>query len=197
MMKKLHYQETVSEKERKDFGRYLNPGEELLLVTGLSKVYLVLYFLLKLLWPGIIFPALGLGIAYLAQFNFNIGLGIGLILAGIVALSRTLVFYHSNRYLLTNRRIIIKKGILIPQVTSVLYEKIIHIEVRQSLLGRLFTRYGTVVVNSAGADRGETFLSFISYPLEFKNLLEKFINREREQSGLKAQPLVTVEGELV
>jgi hypothetical protein len=46
--------------------------------------------------------------------------------------------------------------------------------------------------------KDEIVIKYIDYPLEFKNLLERLINREREQySGKSAGPITTIEGEIV
>ncbi|MDO8498509.1 MAG: PH domain-containing protein [bacterium] len=196
-MAKLHYRDAPSEKEKKAFGRYLAEDEELILATGLGKHYLRSCFVLALVFPGIIFWLLGLGLAYFLKFNMGYGLALGLILASFVAFLRALHTHHANRYLLTTRRVIIKKGMFAVAVTSALYDKITHIEVDQGFLDKVLMHYGTIIINTAGMNKGEITLRYVDYPIEFKNLLERLINREREQFGFRAGPVVTVEGEVV
>jgi len=105
--------------------------------------------------------------------------------------------YHSNRYLLTTRRVIIKKGIFGVKLTTTLYDKITHLEVDQTIVDRLLLHHGNIIINTAGVTKGEIVLRYVDYPLELKNLLERLINREREQFGLRSTPLQTVEGEII
>ncbi|MCL4366781.1 PH domain-containing protein [Patescibacteria group bacterium] len=196
-MAKLHYHEAISEKDKQVFARFLAEDEELILATGFGKTYLRSRFIVALGWPGFVFIAFGLGLSYLLQFNPAYGLLGGLIIAAVAALLRTIHLYHANRYLLTTRRVIIKKGVFAVQVTSALYDKITHIEVDQSFVDKVFYHHGTIIVNTAGMNKGEITITFIDYPIEFKNLLERLINREREQYGFHSGPVLTVEGEVV
>lgn len=196
-MAKLHYQDSPTEDEKKSFARFLAEDEELVLATGLGKLYLRSYFIVGLAWPGFIFMGVGLGLAYFMGFNLGYGLVAGLILASLAAFLKTRLLYHANRYLLTTRRLIIKKGVLTVKMTAALYDKITHIEVVQSFFDKLFMRHGTIIVNTAGTNKDEIVLKYVDYPIEFKNLLERLINREREQYGFRSGPVVTVEGEVV
>ena len=69
--------------------------------------------------------------------------------------------------------------------------------VDQSIIDRLLLHHGTIVVNTAGVSKGEIVLKYVDYPLELKNLLERLINREREQFGLRGATLTEVEGEII
>lgn len=196
-MGKLHYRESPSADEKKAFAKFLAEDEELILATGFGKAYIRSRFIVSLGIPGFILLGLGLGLAYFLKFNLGVGLLIGLILAIIVSALKALHVYHANRYLLTTRRVIIKQGIFTVKFTAALYDKITHIEVDQAFLDKLLMHYGTIIINTAGMNKGEITLRYVDYPIEFKNLLERLINREREQFGMRASPLVTVEGEVI
>jgi uncharacterized membrane protein YdbT with pleckstrin-like domain len=196
-MAKLHYREAVTEKEKEAFLRFLAEDEELILATGYGKAYLTSRFIIALAWPGFVFIAFGLGITYWLQVNPGFGMLAGLALAVLLAFLRTTHLYHANRYLLTTRRVIIKKGVFAVQITSALYDKITHIEVDQTFFDKIFYHHGTIIVNTAGTNKGEITITYIDYPIEFKNLLERMINREREQYGMHTGPVLTVEGEVV
>ena len=105
--------------------------------------------------------------------------------------------YHSNRYLLTTRRVVIKKGIFGVKLSATLFDKITHLEVDQSFVDRLLLHHRSIVINTAGMNKGEINLKFVDYPMELKNLLERLINREREQFGLRGATLEEVEGEII
>lgn len=196
-MGKIHYHDSVSEKEKEAFSRFLAEDEELVLATGFGEIYLRSIFIMLIVWPGLIFWMLGMTIAYFLQINLGYGLLLGLIISIIFAFIKTTHAYHANRYLLTTRRVIIKKGLFAVQLTSALYDKVTHIEVIQSFTDKLFYHHGKVVVNTAGANKDEIVLKFVGYPVEFKNLLERMINREREQYGGHGGSITTIEGELV
>lgn len=196
-MSKQHYREAPSEKEKHAFAKYLSEDEELVLATGVGKAYLRSRFAVGMMIPGAIFMLGGLGMAYFFHSNLGFGLLVGLIFAIFCGVLRAIYTYHTNRYLLTTRRVVIKKGLIAVQLTSALYDKITHIEVDQSLFDKLMMHHGTIIINTAGMNKGEITLKFIDYPVEFKNLLERLINREREQFGLRAGPVVTLEGEVV
>lgn len=115
----------------------------------------------------------------------------------LAALLKTMHIYHANRYLLTTRRVLIKKGLFSVKLMAALFDKITHLEVDQSLVDRLLMHHGTIIINTAGMNKGEIMLKYADYPLELKNLLERLINREREQFGLRGATLTEVEGEIV
>lgn len=196
-MAKQHYTQAPTEKEKKDYAKFLAEDEELVLITGFGKIYLRSCFIVGLAWPGGIFLILGLIFSYFFKVNLAWGLGIGLILACIVAFIKTSYINYANKYLLTTRRVIIKKSIVAVKLTAALYDKITHIEVEQSFADKIFYHHGTIIINTAGTNKGEITLKYIDYPVEFKNLLERLINREREQYGFRAGHLETIEGEVV
>lgn len=196
-MARSYYQDSPTEGERKAFTKYLAEDEELILATGFGKTYMRSKFIIYIGWPGTIFIGLGWGLSTLLNFNPGYGLLAGLFFASIFAWVKAAWAYHANRYLLTTRRVIIKKGLFAVQLTSALYDKITHIEVDQSFFDKTVMHHGNIIINTAGMNKGEIALKFVEHPIEFKNLLERLINREREQYGLRPAPMVTVEGEVV
>jgi uncharacterized membrane protein YdbT with pleckstrin-like domain len=91
----------------------------------------------------------------------------------------------------------VKRGMFNVKLMSALYDKITHIEVDQSFLDKLLMHKGTVIIHTAGSNKDELTLAFIEYPIEFKNILERLINRERRDTQGGSTPLVEVEGEIV
>lgn len=196
-MAKFHYRESPTQKQKDAFKKYLSEDEELILVTSFSKAYLRSKFIMYLLFPGLLFFGLGLGLGWLLGLDKAWALSLALIGMLASAILKTMHTYHSNRYLLTTRRVIIKKGIFGVKLTATLFDKITHLEVDQSFVDRLLLHHGTIIINTAGMNKGEISLKFVDYPLELKNLLERLINREREQFGLRGATLTEVEGEIV
>ncbi|OGE31782.1 hypothetical protein A3C59_01675 [Candidatus Daviesbacteria bacterium RIFCSPHIGHO2_02_FULL_36_13] len=196
-MSKFHYKDSPSEKQKKAFKKFLSEDEELILVTGLSSAYIRSKFIWYLIFPGLIFfGALG-GIALLLGFSQSGALTIASLGMIAAAILKTMHLYHSNRYLLTTRRVVIKKGIFGVKLSATLFDKITHLEVDQSFTDRLLLHHGTIIINTAGMSKGEISLKYVDYPMELKNLLERLINREREQFGLRGTTLTEVEGEIV
>ena len=196
-MAKLHYRESPTSAQKSSFASYLSEDEELILVTGLGKVYLRQKFLTYLLFPGGLFGAAVFGIGFFLGVDQTLLLLIATAVAIVVAILKTMHLFHANRYLLTTRRVIIKQGLFSVKLTAALYDKITHLEVDQSFVDRIFLHHGTIIVNTAGLNKGEIVLRFVDYPMELKNLLERLITREREQLGLRPFAGTTIEGEIL
>lgn len=196
-MAKLHYKESPTPAQHSSFAPYLAEDEELILVTGLSKAYIRSKFMIYLFVPGLIF---GIGAALLGWF-LHFGQTTALILGAsailLTAVIKAVHLYHANRYLLTTRRVVIKRGLFSVKLYAALYDKITHLEVDQGFIDRLFLHHGTIVINTAGLNKGEIVLRFVDYPMELKNLMERLINREREQFGLRPTSTTSVEGEII
>lgn len=196
-MAKFHYRQSPNQKQQNAFKKYLSEDEELILVTGFSKAYIRSKYLIYVLFPGMLFLGLALGLGWAFNINQLWAFGIGVILMFLIALIRTMHVHHANRYILTTRRVIIKKGIFGVKLMAALFDKITHLEVDQSITDRLLLHHGTIIVNTAGLNKGEIVLKYVDSPMELKNLLERLINREREQFGLRGAALTEVEGEII
>lgn len=195
-MAKFHYRESPTPKQKIVFAPYLSEDEDLVLVLGLSKAYIRSKFIMYLLFPGLLFFTLGLGLAWLFGLSKVWAVALATILMILAAIFRTMHIYHANRYLLTTKRVIIKRGLFSVKLTAALFDKITNIEVVQTIIDRFLFHHGSVIVNTAGL-KGEVILRFIDYPIEIKNLLERLINREREQLGQRMGAIATLEGEIV
>lgn len=196
-MAKLHYHESPTPAQKSSFAPYLAEDEELILVTGLSQAFIRSKFIIYLLLPGLIFFGLGLGLGWMLGFTKVATLIISLLLTLAAASLKTMHVYHANRYLLTTRRVIIKKGFFSVKLTATLYDKITHLEVDQSFFDRILLHHGHIIINTAGLNKGEIFMQAVDYPMELKNLMERLINREREQFGMRGGSTSTIEGEIV
>lgn len=196
-MAKPKYSEGATLKDKKSFAKFLSEDEELVVAAGFGRNYIRHRFLYYIFLPGGIFILIGLGWAYFTKDNLGFGLLYGLIAAIIAAFLKTLWTYHSHRYLLTTRRVIVKDGYFSVKLASALYDKITHLEVVQSFLDRIIMKHGSIIIHTAGSTKDELVLNNIDSPIEYKNLLERLINREREQFGRPTGSVVTLEGELV
>lgn len=109
-MGKSRYSEGANAKDKKTFAPYLAEDEELILVTGYGQNYLRHKGAYYVILPGAIFMILGLAWAYFYKGNLGYGLLIGMVIAIVFAVIKTIWTYHAHRYLLTTRRVIIKSG---------------------------------------------------------------------------------------
>lgn len=197
MAKKQQYLENASEADKKKYDKYTAEDEELILATGLAKMYLHHQLVYYVVFPGIVFVILGVIWAVVTGNNLGVGMLIGLAAAVAVSIWKTWILNMSTKYLLTTRRVLVKKGLLTVRLSAALYDKITHIEVEQGFVDRVFLNHGTVIINTAGSNKDELVLKYVESPISFKNLLERLINREREHYGRATGPVVAVEGELV
>lgn len=195
--KKRFYEENATDDEKKRYDKYTADDEELVLVTGLAKMYLRHQLMYFIIFPGIIFIVGGFALAYFTGNNPGYGMLIGLVVASIFAWWRMWVLEWSTKYLLTTRRVLVRKGVMTVRLSAALYDKITHIEVEQGFVDRIFLNHGTVIINTAGSNKDELIMKYIEAPIQFKNLLERLINREREHFGRGTGPVVAVEGEIV
>ncbi len=196
-MAKFHYRESPTEKQKNAFKKYLSEDEELVLVTGLSSAHIRSSFIIYLLFPGLLFFGAGIGLGWLLGLGKSGALTLAFFAMILFASLKTMHLYHANRYLLTTRRVVIKKGVLGVKVSATLFDKITHLEVDQSIIDRLLLHHGNIIISAAGMNKGEINLKFVDYPLELKNLLERLINREREHFGMSGATLEEVEGEII
>lgn len=196
-MAKFHYRNPPTEKESKHFSKYLAEDEELILATGLSGAYMRQEALLYVIFPGVIFALGGAVLFWFFGVSKVITALFAVSLMFITSIIKTYHLYHSHRYLLTTRRVMIKQGLFSVKLSTALYDKITHLEVDQSLMDRLFLHHGSIIINTAGMSKNEFVLKYVDYPIEFKNLLERLINKEREQMGRSFESLSAVEGEVI
>lgn len=128
------------------------------------------------------------------EFEFSIGqryLKVQLIIWGIVSVPLLLIFglgiivfsialfnyffYQktANVYVLTNKRILIHKGWLSTNTTSVEYQKITDIHVREPFFDRVISHSGAIAINTAGSGSLEIVLKNIESPYNVKKRIDE------------------------
>jgi uncharacterized membrane protein YdbT with pleckstrin-like domain len=107
----------------------------------------------------LIWAVAGDNVSYLAC------LGVPLLLLALLQLGYVLLAYQNWEYGVTNRRVIIKTGILRHKSLELLLDKVEGIAVNEPLMGRILG-YGTIVVSGTGGTR-ERF-PWIANPGEFR-----------------------------
>lgn len=84
------------------------------------------------------------------------------------------IYERLEEYVVTNRRVIYKEGIIRRDVVFFPLERIQTVDVRQSVLGRLLN-YGNVIVHTAATTHGTTARAFINNPEEWRRQIFRAI----------------------
>jgi uncharacterized membrane protein YdbT with pleckstrin-like domain len=145
----------------------LIPGEQVLYETGLHwiVVFWPLFFAVFLALPGVplLFTNITMGVICLAFAGL-------LVLLGILTRKAT-------EMAVTNKRVVIKSGLLSRRTFELLLSKVESIGVEEGMLGRMLG-YGSVVVRGTGGTP-EPFKN-VARPLEFRRQVQQRVE-EREQ----------------
>ncbi|MDR3246868.1 MAG: PH domain-containing protein [Prevotellaceae bacterium] len=99
-------------------------------------------------------------------------LGTTLLFLGLVSLVQRLLVKIGSQYFVTNKRVIMKTGIIRRKVTELVLGKCEGIQVIQNVSGRIFN-YGTIVVTTGGVTN---HYSFIAHPFAFKVMINTQID---------------------
>ena len=84
----------------------------------------------------------------------------------------------NTEYYITNRRLIVKKGILERQTTELRLSKCEGVMVEQSMLGRLFN-YGTISITT-----GEVInnYQFLARPIKFRTMINEVLDMNQDEA---------------
>ena len=85
-------------------------------------------------------------------------------------------------YVLTDRRIYLKTGVLSETVTSVGVDRVQNTTLRKDVTGNLFD-YGTVAVSTAGSGGADLAVSDLNDPEAFRDALQKQVRVASEREG--------------
>lgn len=109
-----------------------------------------------------------------SQFIWDLVIGvllIPLLLFGLIWILIAIYRKLTLRYLVTDKRVIVKKGLIGQSTVSADYSKITDITAQQGILGRLILHTGTIVVNTAGTDLGEVTIKWVENPFKAKDVI--------------------------
>ena len=140
---------------------YLQNGEE---VIYRARIHIFLFLQ----------PAILLGVGFLCYFDavrITHYLGVTLLFLGLVSLVQRVFVKVGSIYAVTNRRVIIKTGIISRRTLELVLAKCEGIQVVQGVLGRIFG-YGTIVVTTGGATN---CYYYVAKPFRFKLEINKQI----------------------
>ncbi len=144
--------------------------------TTLHWIVFARFGLLALL--AFLFVAMPFAIAVQALAGSQIG-WFALPLPALMMLPPTLAF-ASSELVITDKRVLIKTGIVSRQTLEMFIAGIESIGVRQDMLGRMFD-YGTVTIRGMGGS--EEAFEAIARPVEFRNALQRLQSSARPQGS--------------
>ncbi len=178
-----------TDKQRIKFSHYLAESENIIAVFGIGQRYfwitLSSYFLIVFMlgiYPWILSQLVDLSkLGLWRDLIYVPALLVGLI--GLPYILKLIHLKHKITYILTDRRVLIKDGVLSVNLTSAPYDKITHLTVREDFLKRISYQIGDITIHTAGPTPIETDLIKIQHPMQVKNLLEELIIRERSLLG--------------
>jgi uncharacterized membrane protein YdbT with pleckstrin-like domain len=137
------------------------------LMTGESVAYRT-----RMHWVLFIGPTVLMVLFFLLAFGTEAG---GLIwflcgvLSGVILLGR-LILYQTSEFAVTNKRVIMKTGLVRRRSVEILLSKVEAISVDQPVLGRMLG-YGTITIGGTGGTK-EAFQQIRS-PLEFRKRVQE------------------------
>lgn len=141
----------------------LMPGEKVVHRTHLHKI---MFF-----WPCVLaLLAIAAGLWILVHPAYHMGIaGISFLIA-IGFLLSPYIHYKTSEFAVTNKRVIVKIGLIQRQTLETLLQKIEAIAVDQTILGRILN-YGTITITGTGGTR-ESFYN-IADPLTFRRSVQE------------------------
>lgn len=156
----------ASDRQKTKYADYLAEGEEIIAVFGIGNRYF---------W----FNAIPLAL-------------LSIPLIGLPFFLRLIHLKHAKTYILTDRRVLIKDGVLSIKITTAPYDKITHITVREDFFKKLSYDIGDITIHTAGPTPVEIDLIKVQNPMRVKNLIEELIVKERSLLGTMAEkpPLI-------
>jgi uncharacterized membrane protein YdbT with pleckstrin-like domain len=137
--------------------RVLEPGEQIAYHARLSPVAYLPSALVIIV--GVIIALLGASIHFVQLFGLVV-IVIGVVMAIWLWLQRV-----TTEIAVTDRRVILKKGLISRRTVEINLTRVESVDVRQSIAGRLLN-FGDVVIRGTGA--GVEPLRRIEAPLEFR-----------------------------
>jgi uncharacterized membrane protein YdbT with pleckstrin-like domain len=157
----------------------LVPGEQVIYQTRLHWVVMlgnVLVGCLLLAGPGaaLLYYATTQAGFEIATLHFMQWTGVALIVAGMLTIILGLVRRNATEMAVTNRRVIVKTGLVSRRTIEMLLNKVESIEVSETTMGRLLG-YGAIVVVGTGGST-EPFRN-IAHPLTFRSRLQQQIEK--------------------
>jgi uncharacterized membrane protein YdbT with pleckstrin-like domain len=134
------------------------------LIAGEQVVYQTRIHPIVFLPPAaVVLAGIGLGLAYSPAG------GLAVLVLGVLMAIGAWIRQWASEFVVTNRRVIVKVGLLSRRTIEIDMSKVESVEVNQDIFGRLFN-YGTIVVIGTGGTK-EPF-DLIDDPLAFRRAVQ-------------------------
>lgn len=125
-------------------------------------------------WP-IIVALLAIGVFFIPDLEFKYAICIALAI-WLFTIGWAISIYGGRQYVVTNNRLIFKRGIINRSSHELLLKKCEGVQVDQSIMGRLLN-YGTVNVTTGEVTNS---YKYISHPLRFSTAIHEQISHIKE-----------------
>ena len=119
-------------------------------------------------WYIFVYPAILLLLGAFfssAQTGFIYYIGLLLLLLGLFQLIKRVLLKMGAEYVVTNKKVILKSGILSRDALELILSKCEGLRINQSIMGRILG-FGSIVVTTGGATN---IFKFIANPMRFRN----------------------------
>jgi uncharacterized membrane protein YdbT with pleckstrin-like domain len=101
---------------------------------------------------------------------------------GLLGVLRGAIVHRSSEFSVTNRRVMIKTGLLTTKSWELLLPKIEGIQVEQSFAGRL-NDFGSIIVTGTGGSRD--VFEGVAHPFEFRQAIDEQIERRSRLAAVR------------
>jgi|TARA_B100002003_G_C13924249_1_gene449273 uncharacterized membrane protein YdbT with pleckstrin-like domain len=100
---------------------------------------------------------------------------------GIIGIIITIFYRRGHRYTITNQRVIFDFKFISKNISSIPYNKIQDVHLKQTVIDRLFN-IGNIRLNTAGSEKMELEIKGILEYKKIKNIIEKMIHKKSHKS---------------
>jgi uncharacterized membrane protein YdbT with pleckstrin-like domain len=134
----------------------------------------IIYFA-RLHWIIFFGPLLAVGVAACIYIYVAPLQDISLIIAcfALLWVLMTWVTYYFSSLTIKQKQVIIRTGVIVRQTVDIPLNKIETIDIRQSIIGSLFS-YGTLMITGTGGTK--YLINYISKPLTCRRYIEQLMN---------------------
>lgn len=150
-----------------NWSRWLSSGEEVKLECGLGQHYLQTGFI----------------------FSLSIGIVLSILIVGIFIIIWALVYWkfylpRAFRFALTDRRVLVHRGLLNTSLISIDYKKITDVQLKEDFIEKHLFSTGTILINTAGTTYHEVIIDKLADAVEFKQQLES-LRQQQTNFGIQ------------
>ena len=165
---------TFAPNERKSYTLFIMGYIQKNLMEGEKVMYEAKFHGIVYFWPCFL-SILAIGIFFISRWSFLLRL-ILVLAVWLIAFIFAIAINGGKQYVLTNKRLIFKKGIVKRTSFELLLRKCEGIRIEQSIMGRLFS-YGSVYVTTGEATNR---YDYIKRPLEFSTSINQQIDNVKD-----------------